>query len=65
MASQSKEHAVIKEVQEADLVSIVDFFGDLEDPRSSINRKHLLSDLIVICVAAVVAGCDGVTELEL
>ena len=50
---------MIKEVQEADLVSIVDFFGDLEDPRSSINRKHLLSDLIVICVAAVVAGCDG------
>ena len=50
---------MIKEVREADLVSIVDFFGDLEDPRSSTNRKHLLSYLIVICVAAVVAGYDG------
>lgn len=48
-----------KEVSEADIVSIVDFFDDLEDPRSSINRKHLLPDLIVICVAAVISGCDG------
>jgi predicted transposase YbfD/YdcC len=62
---QSKEHIVIKEVSEADLISIVDFFTDLEDPRSSINRKHLLSDLIVICVAAVVAGCDGPKSIGL
>lgn len=48
-----------KEVQESDVVSIAEFFKDLEDPRSSINRKHLLVDLMVICVAAVLAGCDG------
>lgn len=48
-----------REVSEADIVSIVDFFNDLEDPRSSINQKHLLSDMIVICVAAVISGCDG------
>ncbi|RCS44664.1 ISAs1 family transposase [Bremerella cremea] len=42
-----------------DVVSILDYFADLEDPRSSINRKHLLGDLIVICIMAVIAGADG------
>ncbi len=50
---------MVKSVTESDLVSIAEFFSDLEDPRSSINRKHLLSDLMVICIAAIVAGCDG------
>jgi predicted transposase YbfD/YdcC len=31
----------------------------LADPRSHINRKHLLGDLIVICVCGVLSGCDG------
>ena len=39
--------------------SILDYFGPLEDPRSSINQKHLLGDLIVISICAVVAGADG------
>jgi hypothetical protein len=47
------------ELTETDLVSIQDYFGDLEDPRSTINRKHLLGELIVICVASVIAGADG------
>jgi hypothetical protein len=34
-------------------------FKDLEDPRSTINRRHLLIDLIVICVLSVIAGADG------
>lgn len=42
-----------------DVVSIVDFFEDLDDPRSAINRKHLLGDLIVICICGVLAGADG------
>lgn len=42
-----------------DVVSILNYFDELEDPRSSINRKHLLGDLIVICVMAVIAGADG------
>ena len=28
-------------------------------------RGHLLSDLIVVCVAAVVAGCDGPKSIGL
>ncbi len=49
----------MREVNSDDVVSILDYFEDLEDPRSSTNRKHLLGDLIVICVLAVIAGADG------
>jgi predicted transposase YbfD/YdcC len=46
-----------------DVVSILDFFKDLEDPRSTTNRRHRLGDLIVICVLAVIAGADGPTAI--
>ena len=42
-----------------DAVSMLEYFDELEDPRSSINRQHLLGDLIVICVCGVLAGVDG------
>lgn len=42
-----------------EVVSILGFFQDLEDPRSTINRKHLLGDLVVICICGVLAGADG------
>lgn len=42
-----------------DVVSILGFFEDLEDPRSTINRLHLLGDLIVISICGVLAGADG------
>lgn len=43
--------------------SILDEFRDLEDPRSHINRRHLLGDLIVIAIMAVIAGADGPTAI--
>ena len=46
-------------VKSDDVVSILDYFKDLVDPRSTVNRLHLLGDLIVICVLAVIAGSDG------
>jgi len=46
-------------VDELDAVSILEFLGDLKDPRCAINRKHLLGDICVICVYAVLAGGDG------
>ena len=39
--------------------SILEDFADLPDPRSSINRIHLLEDIIVISILAVIAGADG------
>ena len=47
------------EVMETEVESIQDYFRSLEDPRSTINRKHLLGDLIVISICAVIAGADG------
>lgn len=49
----------MRSVNSEDVVSITEFFKDLPDPRSTINRRHLLVDLIVICVLAVLAGADG------
>ena len=42
-----------------DVVSILEFFEELEDPRCSVNQKHRLGDLIVICICGVIAGADG------
>jgi predicted transposase YbfD/YdcC len=53
------ESLLMQVVAHDDAVSILEYFDDLEDPRSSINRQHLLGDLIVICVCGVLAGADG------
>ena len=47
------------QVDAEDILVISAHFGSLEDPRSHINRKHLLGDVMVICVSAVLSGCDG------
>jgi len=54
-------------VLDMDVKSILEEFTDLPDPRSHINRLHLLGDLVVICIMAVsahhshrVRGADGV-----
>jgi predicted transposase YbfD/YdcC len=49
----------MRKIDAEDAVSILEYFKDLEDPRSTVNRLHLLGDLIVICVLAVIAGADG------
>lgn len=41
------------------------FFDDLPDPRRGPNTIHLLSDMIVIAVMAVICGAEGWTEVEL
>jgi predicted transposase YbfD/YdcC len=49
----------MKLIEEQEVRGIVAHFAELPDPRCPINRKHLLVDLIVICVCAVLAGADG------
>lgn len=46
-------------MDEGDVVCILEYFQGLEEPRSPINRRHLLGDLVVICIFAVTAGADG------
>ena len=45
------------------LDEIVAHFQDLEDPRSSINRRHPLVAVIVIAVLGVLAGASGPTAI--
>jgi predicted transposase YbfD/YdcC len=47
------------QVDTEEILEISRHFGKLDDPRSHINRKHLLGDLIVICICGVLSGCDG------
>ena len=44
--------------------SLVAAFATLEDPRCPINRRHRLGDMIVLAVAAVLAGADGRQDVE-
>src|SRR5690606_433372 len=39
------------------------YFGELEDPRSEVNRKHPLVSVVTIAVMAVLAGADGPTAI--
>ena len=43
---------------------IITYFNELPDPRSHVNRRHLLVDVIVICVCAVLANADGPVAIE-
>src|SRR4029453_11509683 len=38
-------------------------FEELEDPRSSVNRKHPLVSVLVIALVAVLAGASGPTAI--
>jgi predicted transposase YbfD/YdcC len=46
------------------LDEVVAHFAELEDPRSSINRMHPLSAVLVIALLAVLAGATGPTGIE-
>ncbi|MBK5930663.1 transposase family protein, partial [Halochromatium salexigens] len=39
--------------------SIASHFAALEDPRCQIQRRHLLSEMMVIAIAAALSGADG------
>ena len=47
-----------------DVGTIGSYFESLSDPRHLRNRKHLLVDIMVIAVAALVCGCDGPTAIH-
>ncbi|WP_419195152.1 ISAs1 family transposase, partial [Novipirellula herctigrandis] len=44
---------------EFDVESILEDFAELPDPRSHVNQRHLLGDVIVISIMAVIAGAEG------
>jgi len=56
-----KEGARLRHV---DLLSIVEHFEDLPDPRRDHNKEHQLIDIIVLSLCGVLAGCEAFTEIE-
>lgn len=44
---------------EIDVEDILKDFAELPDPRSRINQRHLLGDIIAISIMAVIAGAEG------
>jgi predicted transposase YbfD/YdcC len=53
----------MSKVQQVGLDEVVGYFDDLEDPRSSVNRKHPLVSVVVIAMMAVLAGAGGPTAI--
>lgn len=44
--------------------SLVKHFGDIEDPRVERTKKHLLTDILVIAILAIIAGAQGWEDIE-
>ena len=55
----------VKTIGAHEVQGIVKHFQDLKDPRSHVNQRHLLVDVIVIAVVGVIAGADGPTAIAL
>jgi len=45
--------------------SLAEHFSTLEDPRADFGKRHLLLDIIVIAICAVICGADNWVEVEL
>jgi predicted transposase YbfD/YdcC len=50
-------------IQRINIEDIVDYFKELEDPRTDINIKHPLVSVVVIAMMAVLAGANGPTAI--
>jgi predicted transposase YbfD/YdcC len=50
-------------MQHVSLDEVVGYFGELEDPRSTVNRQHPLVSVVVIAMMAVLAGAGGPTAI--
>jgi predicted transposase YbfD/YdcC len=45
--------------------TLLDFFGDLPDPRIERTKLHNLEDILVITICAVICGAEGWSDIEL
>lgn len=50
--------------KELDAGRVREYFESLSDPRHERNRLHLLADIIVISICAIVSGCEGPTAIH-
>ena len=40
-------------------IPLTDVYADLPDPRQNLNKRHALTDILVLATCAVIAGADG------
>ena len=53
----------MSDVRRIRLDEVTRHFEELEDPRSSVNRKHPLVSVVAIALMAVLAGANGPTAI--
>lgn len=41
------------------IMSFIDYFGEISDPRKDINVKHNLLDVIFLTITGIISGCEG------
>lgn len=46
-----------------DIEDVLEHFSHLEDPRSSINRQHPLTSVVVVAIMAILSGANGPTAI--
>jgi len=51
-------------MDESELTSLLDAFGDLPDPRSERNQDHPLMSILLIALCAVISGADNWVHIE-
>ena len=59
-AAKSTKLTPISQIQ-TDLSS---YFNDIKDPRVNRTKKHLLKDILVIAILAIIAGAEGWEDIE-
>jgi predicted transposase YbfD/YdcC len=53
----------MKELTEKDIPKLLEHFEELDDPRIERCKKHLLLDIVVIAICAVIAGAENFVEI--
>lgn len=46
------------------ILSVRDYFGEIEDPRLDRNKKHLLSEVLFIGLCTILVGGENFSEME-
>jgi hypothetical protein len=54
---------MMAEIHRIGLDEVARHFEELQDPRSTVNRRHPLVSVVVIALMAVLAGADGPTAI--
>ena len=51
-------------VEEIDFISCKEFFDNIDDPRVDRTKDHLLIDILLLSLSAIICGAQSITEIE-